>query len=259
MSYGRDLFVREGFSKVFSKSSHFISGARDCLPILLAVNFFALLFGTTGVNNGLSVWETVLSSAVVFAGASQFVFLDLYGLQAPVWSVLLAVFAVNFRHVLYSASIGRHMGGFTPFQKAASFMTLADPVFAASEQRAQKQQLTPEYYLGYSLPLYCAWVLCTLLGALFGSLITDPSLLGLDMLLPIYFLTLLMSFRSRTNWLPVVLASGIASLVLYRLLGSPWHITIGCLAGILVAILLAKPKSGGVQTSTKAEETTSRA
>ena len=58
--------------------SEFFEGVRDCLPIMFAVSFFGMLFGATAVNNGLSFWQTMGSSASVFAGASQFVFLDLY-------------------------------------------------------------------------------------------------------------------------------------------------------------------------------------
>ena len=42
------------------------------------------------------------------------------------------------------------------------------------------------------------------LGAYFGRLVADPQALGLDFLLPIYFLGLVMSFRKRPLWLPVV-------------------------------------------------------
>ena len=225
-----------------SNRDHFLEGARDCLPIMLAVIFFAMLFGATGVNNGLSFGETVFSSAAVFAGASQFVFLDLYGQQVPVWSILLAVFAVNFRHVLYSASLGRYMGDFSPLQKYSGFFLLADPVFGAGELRAQKQELTPAYYFGYAVPLYPVWVGCTALGAGFGKLITDPQAFGFDMLLSIYFLSLLMGFRSRPNWLSSVLASGIVSVLVFKYVGSLWHIMSGALVGIALAALLGKPE-----------------
>ena len=223
-------------------SSDFVQGWRECLPILLAVCAFAMLFGATGVNNGLTANETLLSSAVVFAGASQFVFLELYGLKAPVWSVLVAVFAVNFRHVLYSASVGRYMGGFSAISRYVSFFFLADPVFGAAEQRAQKPGLTPSFYFGYAIPLYCCWLVFTLIGILFGALIDDPGALGLDMLLSIYFISLLMGFRSRSNWLPVVIASGIASVLFYQWFGAPWHITLGALVGIGVAVIRGKPE-----------------
>ncbi|MEM9277498.1 MAG: AzlC family ABC transporter permease [Pseudomonadota bacterium] len=200
-----------------------------------------MLFGATGVNNGLTLGQTILSSASVFAGASQFVFLDLYNQRVPVWSVLLAVFAVNFRHVLYSASVGRHMGHFSSLSKYFAFFLLADPAFGASEQRVQKQPLLPSYYFGFATPFYPLWLLSTLVGGLSGNLITNPQALGMDMLLSVYFLSLLMGFRTRPNWLTSVLASAVAAAIAYNTLGAPWHIMIGALTGVLIAALIGKP------------------
>ncbi|MDJ0613522.1 MAG: AzlC family ABC transporter permease [Rhizobiaceae bacterium] len=208
---------------------------------MFAVAFFGMLFGATGVNNGLTFWQTLGSSAAVFAGASQFVFLELYNQQVPVWLVLLTVFAVNFRHFLYSASVGRHLDQFNWVQKYFGFFFLSDPAFAASEQKAEQGKLTPAYYFGYASSLYPVWLIVTALGAYMGNLITDPNALGMDMLLSIYFLALLMGFRSRPNWLTVVLASAVVSAIVYKWLGAPWHITLGALAGIVLAAAIGKP------------------
>ena len=81
----------------------------------------------------------------------------------------------------------------------------------------------------------CFWVAEAWLGATFGNLIPDPHALGLDFLLPIYFLGLVMEFRDRPLWLPVVVASAVASIVAYKTVGSPWHVSIGAVAGILLA------------------------
>ena len=223
--------------------AEFLEGLRDCLPIMFAVGFFGMLFGATAVNNGLTFWQTVGSSAAVFAGASQFVFLELFNQKVPVWSVVLAVFAVNFRHVLYSASIGRFMGAFTAPQKYVGFFFLSDPSFGAGEQRAEKQQLRPAYYFGYGASIYPLWLASTASGALMGNLITDPRALGMDMLLSLYFLSLLMGFRSRPNWLTVVLASGLVAALVFKTIGSPWHIISGALVGVVLAALIGKPKA----------------
>lgn len=228
----------------------FLEGLRDCAPIMLAVGFFGFLFGATAVNNGLTFWQTIGSSASVFAGASQFVFLELFNQKVPVWSILVAVFAVNFRHVLYSASIGRVLGEFNVFQKYFGFFFLSDPAFGAGEQRAEKQKLTPAYYFGFAASIYPLWLASTASGAWLGNLITNPRALGMDMLLSIYFLTLLMGFRNRPNWLTVVLASGVASTIFNQILGPPWHITIGALVGIVLAAVIGKP----AQTETQETE-----
>ncbi|MEO0329900.1 MAG: AzlC family ABC transporter permease [Pseudomonadota bacterium] len=232
-------------------ADEFLEGFRHALPITLVVWFFGMLFGATGVSNGLTFFETLLSSMVVFAGASQFVFLDLYGQQVPVWSVLLAVFAVNFRHLLYSASLGRHMGEFGFVKKYLGFFLLADPVFGAGELRALQGKLRPSYYFGYALPFYPIWIASTAVGGWFGKFIENPQAWGMDMLLSVYFLTLLMGFRSRPNWLTTVLASGVVSVLVYNTIGSPWHITMGSVAGIILAAFIGKPEQSPANQAQK--------
>lgn len=63
------------------------------------------------------------------------------------------------------------------------------------------------------------------------------------MLLPLYFLGIVIGFRKRDNFLPVVAASAVAAVVAYRYVGSPWHVSIGALAGVALAALLPPVKS----------------
>ena len=224
--------------------SEFFRGVRASLPIIAAAAPFGMLFGALAVDNGLSVGEAVLMSALVFAGASQMVGLELFNSQIAPWIIVLSVFAVNFRHVLYSAALGRRMGQMTAWQKAVAFFFLTDPQYAASEARADLRiPLTLTWYMGMALPIYVLWVVEAWIGALFGSLITDPAAFGIDFLLPIYFLGLVLGFRSRPGWLPVVIASGLGSVAAFYTVGSPWHVSLGALAGVIVALLLppAKP------------------
>ena len=214
---------------------------------MVATAPFGLLFGAVAAEKGLSTIELVTMSAFIFAGASQFVALDLWGYPMAYGSIILSVFAVNFRHVLYSASLGRKMQNFSGWQKAAAFALMVDPQWAAAEERAEthkeKGGLRPAFYFALAIPLYIWWVFNTWMGSIFGSLISNPEALGFDLILPIYFLGLTMGFRKRDNWLPVVLVSGVASIIVYLTLGSPWHISLGGLAGIAVAAMIGKPKS----------------
>jgi predicted branched-subunit amino acid permease len=47
-----------------------------------------------------------------------------------------------------------------------------------------------------------------------------------------------MGFRRRPLWLPVVAVSAAGSVAAHHLVGSPWHVSIGAAAGILVAVLV---------------------
>lgn len=222
----------------------FPRGLRDSVPMVIATTPFGLLFGALAVDNGLTVPEAVLMSVSLYAGASQMVGLELFGARTAPWLIVLSIFAVNFRHILYSAALGPKLAHFGFWQKAAAFFLLVDPQFAETERHTQAgRPLTFPWYLGAALPIYLGWIVASWLGATFGRLIRDPEAFGIDFLLPVYFLALVMSFRGRTNWLPVVIVSGLVSAVAYHLpwIGSPWHVSAGAVAGVGVAALLGGP------------------
>jgi 4-azaleucine resistance transporter AzlC len=220
----------------------FFTGMRASLPIIVSAAPFGMLFGALAVDSGLTLFETVLMSATIFAGASQMVGIELFGGTVAPWLVVLSIFAVNFRHVLYSAAVGRRIAHFSTVQKAVAFFFLIDPQYAETEKRAeQRLPISFAWYMGMGLPVYLLWVLESLIGGLFGSLISDPEALGIDFLLPIYFLGLVMGFRKRESWWPVVIASALASIAAYLFVGSPWHVSIGAVAGILVAAAIVDP------------------
>jgi predicted branched-subunit amino acid permease len=215
-----------------------MAGVRASAPIIVAVLPFGLLFGAIAVDNGLSVFETMLMSGAVFGGASQMVGIELFGQKIAPWLIVLSIFAVNFRHVLYSAAFGRRIAGWPFVQKFLGFFLLTDPQFAEAEARAERgQPVSFAWYIGMGAPLWLLWVVESGLGAYFGKFVPDAQAVGLDFLLPIYFLGLVMSFRKRPLWLPVVAVSAVASVLAFKFVGSPWHVTIGALAGIVVAVV----------------------
>jgi predicted branched-subunit amino acid permease len=227
-----------------SKTAQFWEGFAKGLPIMIASAPFGLLFGALAIDQGFTLFEAVLMSALVFGGASQMVGIELFGQNIPAWLIVFSIFAVNFRHVLYSAAVGRRIGHFTPVQAMLSYFLLTDPQYAETERRAEiGRPVTFMWYLGVATPIYIMWVVEAFIGGLFGNLINDTHALGIDMLLPIYFLGLVMGFRTRANWAPIVIASAIASIIASRTIGSPWHVSIGAVAGILVAVVLAKPET----------------
>ncbi len=222
--------------------NEFKDGVKASLPIVAAASPFGAVYGAAAVSQGMSFFETVFMSMAVFGGASQMVAVDLLATPLPFWTIVLSVFAVNFRHILYSASLGRKMHRFGPIQKALAFMVLIDPQWALSEKRSLSGPLTTGFYFGLATPLWIIWLVSTAFGAMFGKLVTNPEAIALDFVLPLYFIALLMGFRERYGWLPVVVVSGSAGLVAYWMIGAPWHVACGAFAGILFAAWRGKPK-----------------
>jgi predicted branched-subunit amino acid permease len=196
----------------------------------------------------MSTFEAVLMSATIYAGASQMVGVDLFGQTIPAWVIILSIFAVNFRHVLYSASIGRHLAHWRPWQQAIGFFFLIDPQYAEGERRIEMgNKIDFAWYMGLAIPTLLFWIAITWVGAIFGNLLEDSHTYGIDFLLPIYFLGLVMGFRKRSFWLPVVGTSAIAAIIAYETIGSPWHVSVGAAAGVLLAAIFSPQAKGNAK------------
>lgn len=215
--------------------SEFLGGLKSIAPIIAAAMPIGLVFGAVAVTKGLSPIEATLMSAMVFAGGSQFVAMDIWTHPAS-WAALgFAAFLVNIRHVLMGASLGRKMGAFRPWQKYLGALVMADENWAMAETRARKAILTPAYYAGLSLVFYLNWVACGLAGALLGAFLGDPAVLGLDFVFPAVFVVLVMSFWKGPATGLVLLASGLASISVHLTVPGAWYIAAGAAAGLVAA------------------------
>ncbi|MBB3441741.1 AzlC family ABC transporter permease [Sinorhizobium sp. B11] len=220
----------------------FVEGLRGGFPVALASAPFGALFGALAAEQGMSLSELTFMSASVYAGASQLVGIELFGHNVQAWVIVLSILAVNFRHVLYSAAIARYIRHFTALQKFFTFFLLVDPQFAETVKRGEAgTPVTFTWYLGFGIIIYIPWVLISLIGGMLGTLIGDPKTIGLDILLPTYFLGIVLGFRKRDNFLPVALTSAVASVIAYHFVGSPWHVSLGAAAGIILAALMPLP------------------
>ncbi len=205
---------------------------------------FGVLFGAIAVDNGFSITEAALMSGLVYGGASQLVGIELFGHHVAAWVIVLSILAVNFRHVLYSAALANIIGRYPHLKRWLAFFLLVDPQFAETVKREETGRTASfRWYFAMGAVVWVCWVLTTIVGAYFGRMIGDPKTYGIDVLLPVYFLGLTMGFRTRHNFMPVMLAGALGSVVAFHFIGSPWHISVGAILGILVATILPPPKT----------------
>jgi 4-azaleucine resistance transporter AzlC len=217
--------------------SEFAGGVRMIAPLIVAVLPVGLVFGVVAATKGLSPLEETLMSALVFAGGSQFVAMDIWTHPAS-WSALgFAALLVNLRHVLMSASIAPKLERFSNWQKIVSMLFLADEIWAMAEFRANRAALTPAWFAGLILPFYAGWVFSTLIGAILGTFLGNPAVTGLDFAFPAVFIVLVMGFwKGRTTGI-VLAASALTSVTVHHFIPGVWYIAAGALAGLLASIV----------------------
>lgn len=231
-----------------NSTSEFAAGLKTMAPVIVAAMPIGLVFGAVAAAKGLSPLEATLMSALVFAGGSQFVAMDIWTHPAS-WSALgFAALLVNVRHVLMGASLGRKMDAFRPWQKYLGALVMADENWAMAEARTGRTRLTPAYYAGLSVLFYLNWIACSLAGALLGALFGDPTLIGLDFAFPAVFIVLVTSFWKGPATGLVLLASALASIITYLTIAGAWYIAAGAAAGLAAAFATGRVrKAAAVQ------------
>ncbi|MDZ5461683.1 AzlC family ABC transporter permease [Azohydromonas lata] len=197
--------------------------AWDALPIVVSGFAFGLVFGLLCVRNGLSAGAATLMSALVFAGASQFVAIDFWRDGAavlPVATIAFTTLAVNLRHLLMSASLAPQLAPYGRGRVAAAFsLLLIDESWALSEHRFKQRSPTLRYFVACGGLIYCGWVSGSLVGTQLGATISDPARWGLDFTFIAMFLSLLVLMHKRRTDLAVSLLSAALAWLLSMLPG----------------------------------------
>lgn len=147
--------------------SEFRTGIKSGISIAIGYVPIALTFGLLAKSTGLKFLETVMMSAVVFAGASQFVALNLLALGTGGLEIVLATFIINFRHLLLTASINEKTSETSRFMKAFYAFGITDETFSVASTRGRA--ITPGYLSGLILMAYSSWVICSGLGFYLGT------------------------------------------------------------------------------------------
>lgn len=210
----------------------FALGARDFLPLAISIAAYGVVWGVLAGQAGMSVLEVFLMCALVFAGASQFVALDMWTPGTlPIASIVIAVFIVNLRMALMSATMRPVLAGEPIWRQLVGIYTISDEQWALTMAEVQKGRGTAAYYFGAATLCYFTWLLSPLAGRLIGSAIDDPTTYGLDFAFTATFLALLFGmWKGRGDLVPWIVAALVA-IGTAQLIPGNWYIVAGGLAG----------------------------
>lgn len=215
----------------------FLAGLKTIAPLFVGALPFGLITGLTAVSIGLTAVQSVVMSAAMFAGASQLAALELMRGEATIVVVLLTVFVVNLRHIMYAASIAPH------FKQLPLAWRLLVPFFMADQPYALaiiRYTEEPEmrhkhwFFAGMGVSLWSTWTLATAAGVLLGAQI--PPEWSLDFVIPLVFLVIVFpSIKDRPSAIAAVVAGIVA--VIARPLPYNLGLMTAAVAGIAVGVV----------------------
>ena len=219
-------------------SSEFLRGMRLFAPVAVSVAAYGLVWGVLAGQAGMSPLEVALISGLVFTGSGQFVALPLWTPGAiQTAAILLALAMINLRMVLMSATIRPLITNTPQWRALLAMFFVGDEQWALTVGQMDKGRGSLAFLVGAGTLGWLVWMVATMTGRLFGSVIADPAAIGLDFAFTATFLALLLGlWKGRSDLLPWLVAAVVA-IAVARLVPGQWYIIAGGLAGSLAGAL----------------------
>lgn len=216
-----------------SHSQQFILGIKDELPILVGVVPFGMIYGILALSAGLNPLDAQAMSAVIFAGSSQFMTVQLIREATPWLVIIVTGFIINLRHALYSATIAPYIKHLPRRWKTLLAYLLTDEAFAVAALNYQREGITRFghwYFLGAGLALWTSWQMSTAVGIFLGAQV--PEAWGLDFTLPLTFIALVVPALKDKAGVATAIAASLAALLFF---GLPYKLGLIAAAALAIA------------------------
>ncbi|OGR11589.1 MAG: branched-chain amino acid transport protein AzlC [Desulfobacterales bacterium RIFOXYA12_FULL_46_15] len=197
------------------------------IPIFIGYVPAAIAFGILSKGCGITLLECFLFSAVVFAGASQFIALNLLMTGMGPGGIILTTLLVNFRHFLMSAYLSTRIEKMAKKNIFLMAFGVTDEVFSVLSFK--KGIISPKFIYILQWSAYSGWVSGTVAGYVLGGFL--PEILTKSMGVALYALLLailLPEIKQSVKALILTITSGVLNTILIKLdiLPNGWNIIV---------------------------------
>jgi len=213
----------------------------DAFPIIVGYFSISVAFGVLA-QKYLGMYA-VMMSALVFAGASQFVALQMLIHKSSALLIVLTTFLVNLRHVLMSSYMSALYSRINAgrIKRALVSFGITDETFAIASKRL-KELPDANYNLGLNFLCYVSWITGTAVGLLFGNVIPLNVVDALPFALTALFITLLvLSVENRVDVAVAAIAAIVSILLGFLPVG--WNVMIAALVACALGGVFERWKS----------------
>ncbi|WP_408956443.1 AzlC family ABC transporter permease [Natroniella sp. ANB-PHB2] len=223
-------------------SPSFLAGVKKGIPIALGYIPIGTTFGLMANSAGIPHYISIMMSLLVFAGASQFIAVNLLLLNAGSWEIVMTTFIINLRHFLMTASLSQRLNpALSKKWRSLLAFGVTDETFSVASLTNEKE-LKSQFLLGLNLISYSAWVIGTAMGTFLGTNL--PQIIQNSMGLGLYAMFIGLLVPSLKKSQPILITALVAicsnSVLYYNFssLSTGWQIIISTtIAATLGAVL----------------------
>lgn len=230
--------------KEISPPMHMIKkGVAVGFPIMLGYLPIAITYGVLAKQAGMTLTELTLMSVFVFAGASQFMAVNMIAASAGIAEIIIATFVLNFRQFVMSLSFMNRLRCIGLNWKVPLSLGLTDETFAMSSLHTEeaKKEKGALFYTALILTAYFSWILGSFLGGVLGEVI--PAQLSQSMGIALYamFVGLLIpSVKKEKRTGLVAIFAVLINVLFSQFTSQGWAIVAGTVIGAASGIFLLK-------------------
>jgi predicted branched-subunit amino acid permease len=204
---------------------------------------FGLITGVAMVASGIPPLVAMLMSIFVFAGASMVASAQLLAQGTPALLIVLATLFINMRFMMYSASLRLLFKDLPLRWRLLVAYLQADNIYGLTLAKFSDRPDAPhrlEYFLGAGIPIWIAWQLAVLGGALIGAGV--PVAWRLEFAAPLAFIAMTAPFLRERAMIAAALAAGV-TVIAAAALPLRLNLILAAAAGISAGLLFERRKT----------------
>jgi predicted branched-subunit amino acid permease len=216
------------------------SVASVSISVGVAVGIYGISFGALSVTAGFDIWQTIALSALMFSGGSQFAFVAVFaaGGVAALPAAITSAWLVGIRNGFYALTLAPKLGANGIRRLLAAQLTIDESTAVSTSQDSDSDQRKGFWYTGFAVFVF--WNLATILGALLGSVLSDPKVFGLDAAAAAALFALVWPRIQKSTGAAIAAIAILASTLLSAALPTGFPVLIGAAIAVTVGFLLER-------------------
>lgn len=180
----------------------------DIALVCLADAVVGFSFGAIAVSGGLSAWQPVLMSLVVFAGGAQFAAVGAVLAGGSATAGAIAGLVLNVRLLPYGFAVLDVLDGPWHTRLLGAHLTTDEPVaFTLHETQPARRRAV---FWTCALALFVVWNLSVVAGVAVGGVVKDTAVFGMDAAFPAVLAALVLPTLGSRNRNAVLAGAALA-------------------------------------------------